>query len=141
MFIFNKKNNSWYNWIGKFEDERVLVRLSCDSDNQIIWDKLVASARITIIDSSDQVEPFTHLPAPATATMTKFLGTKLTSFLCDLQMRSLHFEELDRNPASRIDGIRLQDLTVRKATMLPIANPENALAQEYIPLGFSEEEV
>jgi hypothetical protein len=143
MFIFNKKNNSWYSWIGKFEDERVLVRLTADTDHPIAWEK-IGCCRISIsagpIEDHKSEGPFTHLPNEVLDQMKNHFGSELTKFLCELQMRSLHFEELDRNPASRIDGIKLQDLTVRKPVMLPIANPRNALAQEYISLGFSEEE-
>jgi hypothetical protein len=143
MFVFNNKTNSWSNWIGLFGNDRVEIALSIDSDHPIAWQKKVANCRINVHSNQITEGSFTSLPEDILAQMRKFLGTELTKFLCDFKMRYIDYAELKRERSAMIanGGLRLQDLgNIKKSLMLPIANPANQFPQDYISLGFWEEE-
>jgi hypothetical protein len=141
MFIFNKHTNSWSNWIGKFGQDLVLVNLSIDSDNVITWEKRVSECRISIrchnhFDPSEG--PFTSLPNVVLDNMRKHLGTPLSEFLINFQMRSIDYSELKREEAAAT-GIRLGDLTnIKRHLMLPRPNASDKLTQEYYAIGFED---
>jgi hypothetical protein len=139
MFIFNKHTNSWSNWIGKFGQDFVEVALSIDSEHPVVWEKKISPCRIRIHCVPYTDGSFTNLPNEVLDQMKKYLGTALTKFLVEFQMRSIDYYELKRESAAST-GIRLYDLSnFKRCLMLPKPNYNDQLTQEYIGLGFEED--
>lgn len=138
MFVLNKK--TWYSWIGKFNNSAVGVNayvLVCLTGED------VSDVRISISNDPSIIEhPYTHLPNDILDQMKEAIGTDLTTFLTKtLEMRHIHFEELNRKSKSRANGIPLSDLEVRKCIMLTRPNPNNKHIQEYTALWFEANDV